>query len=56
MYKINKYQIKLTYNLLTQNLISLTFINNNILIIKNNHSNINITKLLTKNNITYKII
>ena len=53
MLKINKYQIKLTYNLLTSNLISLTFINN-ILIIKNNHSNINIIKLLKKNNITFK--
>ena len=53
MYKINKYQIKLTTNLLTNNLISLTFINN-ILIIKNNYSNINIIKLLKRNNITFK--
>ena len=55
MYKINKYQIKLTTNLLTNNYINIKFINNKLLII-NNPSNINISKLLTKNNITYKII
>jgi len=55
MIKINKYQIKLTTNLLTNNHINIQFINN-ILFIKSNPSNINITKLLTKNNITYKII
>ena len=55
MYKINKYQIKLTTNLLTNNHINIKFINNKLLIIKN-PSNINISKLLTKNNITYKII
>ena len=55
MYKINKYQIKLTTNLLTNNHINIKFINNKLLIIKN-PSNINITKLLNKNNITYKII
>ena len=52
---INKYQIKLTTNLLTNNHINIKFINNKLLII-NNPSNINISKLLTKNNITYKII
>ena len=55
MLLINKYQIKLTYNLLTNNNISLTFINNKLIILSN-YSNINITKLLTKNNITYKNI
>ena len=54
MYKINKYQIKLTTNLLTNNHINIKFINNKLLII-NNPTNINITKLLTKNNIIYKI-
>ena len=53
MYIINKYQIKLTTNLLTNNYINIKFINNKLLII-NNPSNINISKLLTKNNITYK--
>jgi len=43
---INKYQIKLTTNLLTNNYINIKFINNKLLII-NNPSNIN--------NITYKI-
>ena len=55
MLLINKYQIKLTYNLLTNNYISLTFINNKLIIL-NNNSNIDIPKLLTKNNITYKTI
>jgi hypothetical protein len=55
MLLINKFQIKLTYNLLTNNYISLTFINNKLIIL-NNNSNIDIPKLLTKNNITYKII
>ena len=55
MLLINKFQIKLTYNILTNNYISLTFINNKLIIL-NNNSNIDIPKLLTKNNITYKII
>ena len=49
---INKYQIKLTTNLLTNNYINIKFLNNKLYIISN-PSNINITKLLTKNNITY---
>lgn len=55
MLLINKYQIKLSTNLLTNNYISIQFINNKLFIL-NNPSNINITKLLTKNNITYKTI
>ena len=54
MYIINKYQIKLTTNLLTNNYINIKFISNKLFIISN-PSNINITKLLNKNNITYKI-
>jgi hypothetical protein len=54
-YLINNYQIKLTTNLLTNNYINIKFINNK-LIIKSNPSNIDITKLLTKNNITFKTI
>ena len=53
-YIINKYQIKLTTNLLTNNYINIKFLNNKLYIISN-PSNINISKLLTKNNITYKI-
>jgi len=55
MLLINKYQIQLTTKILTNNYISLQFINNKLIIL-NNNSNINIQKLLTKNNITYKII
>ena len=55
MLLINKYQIKLTTNLLTNNYINIKFISNKLFIL-NNPSNINITKLLTKNNITYKTI
>ena len=55
MLLINKYQIQLTTKILTNNYISLQFINNKLIILHNN-SNINIQKLLTKNNITYKII
>jgi len=55
MLLINKYQIQLTTKILTNNYISLQFINNKLIILHNN-SNININKLLTKNNITYKII
>ena len=55
MLLINKFQIKLTTNLLTNNYISLQFINNKLFIL-HNPSNININKLLTKNNITYKTI
>ncbi len=52
---MNTYQIKITTNILTNNYINIKFLNNKLLII-NNPSNINISKLLTKNNITYKII
>lgn len=55
MLLINKYQIKITTNLLTNNYINIKFISNKLFII-NNPSNINITKLLNKNNITYKTI
>jgi len=55
MLLINKFQIKLTTNLLTNNYINIKFISNKLFIL-NNPSNININKLLTKNNITYKII
>ena len=55
MYIINKFQIKQTTNLLTNNYINIKFINNK-LIIQNNPSNINIPKLLTKNFITFKNI
>ena len=55
MYIINKFQTKLTTNLLTNNYINIKFINNKLYIISN-PSNINITKLLTKNNITFKQI
>lgn len=52
-YLINNYQIKITTNLLTNKQIKIKF-NKNKLIILFNPSNINIPKLLTKNNITYK--
>jgi len=55
MLLINKYQIQLTTKILTNNYISLQFINNKLIIL-HNPSNININKLLTKNNITYKTI
>jgi len=55
MYIINKLQIKQTTNLLTNKHINIKFINNK-LIIQNNPSNINISKLLTKNFITFKNI
>ena len=55
MYIINKFQIKQTTNLLTNKQINIKFINNK-LIIQNNQSNINITKLLTKNFKTFKNI
>ena len=54
-YLINNYQIQLTTKLLTNKQINVQFINNK-LIIKLNPSNIDITKLLTKNNITFKTI
>jgi len=54
MLHINKFQIKLTTNLLTNNYINIKFISNKLFIISN-PSNINITQLLTKNNITYKL-
>ena len=53
---INKFQIQLTYKLLTNKNISNTFINTNQLIILNNPSNLNILQLLKRNYITYKII
>ncbi len=55
MLLINKFQIQLTTKILTNNFISLQFINNKLIIL-NNNSNIDIPKLLTKNNITYKTI
>ena len=55
MLLINKFQIQQTTKILTNNYISLQFINNKLFIL-HNPSNININKLLTKNNITYKII
>lgn len=55
MLKINKYQIKLTTNLLTNNHIHIKIINNKIIIL-NNYYNINITKLLNRNYIQYKYI
>ena len=55
MLLINKYQIKLTTKILTNNYNSLLYINYKLIILHNN-SNINIQKLITKNNITYKII
>jgi len=55
MLLINKFQIQLTTKILTNNYISLQFINNKLIIL-NNNSNIDIPKLLTKNNITYKLI
>ena len=45
MYIINKFQIKQTTNLLTNNYINIKFINNK-LIIQNNPSNINILPIL----------
>ena len=55
MLLINKFQIQQTTKILTNNYISLQFINNKLIIL-NNPSNIDIPKLLTKNNITYKTI
>ena len=55
MYIINKFQTKLTTNLLTNNYINIKFTNNKLHIISN-PSKINITKLLTKNFITFKNI
>lgn len=55
LYLINNYQIQLTTKLLTNKQINIKFINNK-LIIKSNPSNINISKLLTNNNITFKTI
>ena len=49
---LNKYQIKQTTNLLTNNHINIKILNNKILIL-NNHFNINITKLLNKHYINY---
>ena len=53
--QLNKYQIKLTTNLLTNNHINIKIINNKILIL-NNHYNINIIKLLNKHYINYSLI
>jgi hypothetical protein len=55
MFLINKYQIKQSTNLLTNNHINIITINNKLKII-NNPSNIDIPKLLTKNYITFKTI
>ena len=53
--QLNKYQIKLTTNLLTNNHINIKIINNKILIL-NNYYNINIIKLLNKHYINYSLI
>ena len=55
MFLINKYQIKQTTNLLTNNYINIITLNNKLKII-NNPSNIDIPKLLIKNFITFKTI
>ena len=55
MFLINKFQIKQTTNLLTNNYINIKFLNNKLNIISN-PSNIDISKLLTKNFITFKTI
>ena len=55
MLKLNKYQIKLTTNLLTNNHIHIKIINNKIFIL-NNPFNINIIKLLNKHYINYSLI
>ncbi len=55
MLKINKYQIKLTTNLLTNNHINIKILNNKILIL-NNPFNTNIIKLLNKYYINYTLI
>ncbi len=52
--KLNKYQIKLTTNLLTNNHINIKILNNKIYIIKNPF-NINIEKLLKRNYINFTI-
>jgi hypothetical protein len=53
MYTINKFQIKLTTNLLTNNHINVKFLNNKLFIISN-PSDIDISKLLENNYITFK--
>ena len=53
-YLINQNQIKLTTNLLTNKQINIQFINNK-LIIKLNPSDIDISDLLTKNYIKFKV-
>ena len=53
--QLNKYQIKLTTNLLTNNHCNIKIINNKILIL-NNPFNININKLLNKHYINYSLI
>jgi len=53
MYTINKFQIKLTTNLLTNNHINVKFINNKLFIISN-PSDLDISKLLENNHITFK--
>ena len=53
--QLNKYQIKLTTNLLTNNHINIKILNNKILIL-NNYYNINIIKLLNKHYINYSLI
>ena len=53
MYTINKFQIKLTTNLLTNRHINVKFINNKLFIISN-PSDIDISNLLENNYITFK--
>jgi len=51
----NKYQIKKTINILTNNHYNIKSLNNKIIILSQHQTN-NITKLLNFNNIIYKII
>ena len=53
MYTINKFQIKLTTNLLTNRHINVKFLNNKLFIISN-PSDIDISNLLENNYITFK--
>ena len=52
---INKYQIKKTINILTNNHYNIKSLNNKIIILSQYQTN-NITKLLNFNNILYKVI
>ena len=52
---INKYQIKKTINILTNNHYNIKSLNNKIIILSQYQTN-NITKLLNFNNILYKVL